>query len=101
MNNELCAAEPKARKSLMNALEDLESKARNLVDLANFSDTVVDKLNNPRPQLGPQDGCCVAKENVNEPIPDLIDLFNKVAENIERATNRIGNNTEWIKSFIE
>ena len=101
MNNELCAAEPKAKKSLMNALENLESKARNLVDLANFSDTVVGKLNNPRPQPEPQDDCCSVKDNVNEPIPDLIDLFNRVAEKIDRATNRIGNNTEKIKSFIE
>ena len=32
---------------------------------------------------------------------DLIDLFNEVADMLETATNRIGTNTERIKSIIE
>ena len=85
----------------MNALENLESKAHNLVDLANFSDTIIDKLNNPRPEPEPVDVYCDVKDNVNETRSDLIDLFNKVAEKIEIATNRIMNNTEKINLFIE
>lgn len=101
MNNELCATEPKAKKSLMKALENLESKARNLVDLANFSDEVVKKLNNPRPYPESVNECGMEKACGDEKQPDLIDLFNLVADRIDNATHRIGNNTEQIESFIE
>ena len=95
------ASEPMAKKSLMNALENLEQKANNLMNLANFSDQVVDILNNPRPQPEPTDECVDKKDCVNRPVPDLIDLFNEVADKLEIATNRIGNNTERIKSIME
>lgn len=98
--NEKCSTQPQAKKSLMNALESLESKARGLFDLANFSDEVVSKFNNPRPTPEPE-GESVSKVSDQRPIPDLIDLFNEVAERIELATNRIGNNTERIRSIIE
>jgi hypothetical protein len=101
MKDELCAAKPMAKKSLMNALENLERKASALVDLANFSDQVVEKLHNPRPHPEPTDGCMDKKGCVDEVTPDLIDLFNLVADKIDAATNRIGNNTEQIKSIIE
>ena len=97
------ASELMAKKSLMNALENLERKANNLRDLANFSDQVVNILNNPRPQPEPEpiDGCMDKKGCVDRPVPDLIDLFNEVADKLETATNRIGYNTERIKSIIE
>ena len=95
------ASEPMAKKSLMNALENLERKANNLMDLAKFSDQVVDILNNPRPQPEPTDECMDKKGCVDRPVPDLIDLFNEVADKLETATNRIGTNTERIKSIIE
>jgi hypothetical protein len=73
------------------------------MDLANFSDQVVDKLNNPRPQPEPEptDDCMEKKGCVDRPVPDLIDLINEVADKLDIATNRIGNNTERIKSIIE
>jgi len=94
-------AEPTAKKSLMNALENLERKASALVDLANFSDDVVKKLNNPRPHPEPVDECEMDKICGDVKTPDLIDLFNLVADRIDNATHRIGNNTEQIKSIIE
>jgi len=95
------ASQPMAKKSLMNALENLERKANNLMDLANFSDQVVNILNNPRQQPEPTNECMDKKGCVDRPVPDLIDLFNEVADKLETATNRIGNNTERIKSIIE
>jgi hypothetical protein len=95
-----CNANAMAKKSLMNTLENLERQASILADLANFSNKVVDKLNNPIPQPEPQCDCDGVKGNPTEPILDLIDLFNKVAEKINRATNEIGNNIENINSFI-
>ena len=94
-------AEPMAKKSLMNALENLERKASALVDLADFSDQVVQKLNNPRPTPEPRDECGMDKTCSDAKVPDLIDLFNLVADRIDTATQKIGNNTEQIKSIIE
>lgn len=95
-------SEPMAKKSLMNALENLERKANNLRDLANFSDEVVNILNNPRQQSEQTDEGMVKQGCVDRPpVPDLIDLFNEVADKLETATNRIGNNTERIRSIIE
>jgi len=95
------AAEPMAKKSLMNALENLERKASVLEDLANFSDDVVKKLNNPRPHPEPVNDCGMEKTCGDVKTPDLIDLFNLVADRIDTATHKIGNNTEQIKSIIE
>lgn len=93
--------EPMAKKSLMNALSNLERKASALVDLANFSDQVVQKLNNPRPQPEPEDECGMEKNCGDAKRLDLIDFFNLVADEIDNATHRIGNNIEQIKSIIE
>lgn len=92
---------PKAKKSLMNALENLEMKANKLRDLANFSDTVIYKLRNPRPMPEPSEGLEACETKANNQAPDLIDLFNSVADSIEISTERIGINTEKIKSIIE
>lgn len=100
--NDCKAAEPMAKKSLMNALENLEIKASALVDLASFSAEVVEKLNNPRPQPEPPvNECGMEKTCGNAKQPDLIDLFNLVADRIDNATHRIGSNIEQIKSIIE
>lgn len=99
--NDCKAAEPMAKKTLMNALENLERKASALVDLADFSDQVVQKLNNPRPTPEPVDDCGMEKTCGDAKRLDLIDFFNLVADRIDTATHRIGNNTEQIKSIIE
>lgn len=85
----------------MNALENLEIKASDLMDLAYFSDQVVDKLNNPRPQPEPTNECVEKICCVDRPLTDLIDLFNEVADRLDIVTNRIGTNMERIKSIIE
>lgn len=95
------ANEPMVKKSLMNALNNLERKASALVDLANFSDEVVEKLNNPRPHPEPVDDCGKEKTCDDAKQHDLIDLFNLVADRIDNATHRVGSNIEQIKSIIE
>lgn len=100
MNN--CKAnEPMAKKSLMNALENLERKVSALVDLADFSDQVVRKLNNPRPHPEPVDDCGMEKTCGDAKQLDLIELFNLVADRIDNANHRIGNNIDQINSIIE
>lgn len=89
------------KKSLMNALENLEEKAEKLYLLAKSSDNVIYKLNNPRPRPEPINDCEGYAKPMNESIPDLIDFFNKVAEYIDMSTNRIAKNIDDINSFIE
>ena len=92
---------PARKKSLLGALENLEIKANNLVELANLSDQMVRKFNDPRP-IGENLDEMVNKVTKEEiPLYDLIDLFNNVATVIDGATNRIGNNTEEIISLID
>jgi hypothetical protein len=94
-------ADPAGKKSLMSALENLERKAGALEDIANYSEYVVEKLNNPRLEansLIKAKEDCDKKETVRL---DLIDLFNLVADKIDYAATRISKNTELIKSFIE
>lgn len=91
-----------AKNSLINALETLERKSIELTDLANFSDNVLYKFNNPRP-VPEKDGDlgCVLKSCENEQIPNIIDLFYKVADRIDLSINRIQNNTRILNDFIE
>jgi hypothetical protein len=89
------------KKSLMNALENLEEKAKNLYFLAYSSDNVINKLNNPRSCPEPMYDCDDCAKPITELTPNLIDLFIKVAEDIDRSTNRITKNIYDINSFIE
>jgi hypothetical protein len=98
--NAICNGE-QTKKSLMNALENLEEKAKNLSFLANSSDNVIYKLNNPRPFPEPMYDCDDCAKPITELTPNLIDLFIKVAEDIDRSTNRITKNIYDINSFIE
>lgn len=90
-----------AKKSLMNSLENLNHKASVLEDVSNLSWRLLKKFTNPIPE--PEHGDKIAGSGCEtlSKQPDLIDLFNSTASNIDRSINIIGKNLEQILSMVE
>lgn len=90
-----------AKKSLMNSLEQLNYRAEQLTDLARNSGYLLKKFTNPMPE--PECGEKIMCEQ-GEPLskqPDLIDLFNKVSEKMQRQIEVIGKNMEVVAQMVD
>jgi len=90
------------KKSLMNSLERLNRKAYSLEDLGNLSYRLLQKFENPRPEPEP-DGKVMAEKSdaISNKRPDLVDLFNATAENMENSIQFIGNNLERLLKMVD
>ena len=93
--------EPCEKKSLLNALKNLESISFELIELADYSDTVVAKLHNPRPQHPQTTIEKDPKNGIDVRQLDIIDLFDRVARMLEEGISRNSNNIRTIDSIIE
>ena len=73
-----------------------------LTDLAKSSGYLVKKFINPNPE--PDCGEINGMKQNSEPLssqPDLIDLFNRVSENMQRQIEIIGKNMEVVSTMID
>jgi len=74
-----------AKKSLMNSLETLNYRAKQLSDLSEFSNRLVRKFTNPMPEPECADKLnAPIKGEVRSDQPDLVDLFNITAERMQK-----------------
>jgi len=102
LNNIIMIEDCKAsqKKSLMNSLETLNYRAKTLSDLAEMSNRLVRKFTNPMPQ--PEcESFCDEPKSLKDGNPDLIDLFNIVADNMQREIIIIDNNITKLFSIID
>jgi len=97
MRTELCDADATAKKSLMNSLARLEDKVIRLKKIDDSSRAILNKL------LLSED--LAIKEPIKNEIssrqPDLIDLFNRVDDNLESTMNKIEDILNSIRIMIE
>ena len=88
------------RKTLLNAYERLQMKANQLNEIENLIEKLNQKFdrteNDPRPTEEN-----IMKEPRPERVPDLIDLFNIVAERLDTSIHNIGNKTERLLQLID
>ena len=100
--NELKGNQPEEKKSLMNSLERLNRKAYLLEDLSNLSYRLLQKFENPYPEPEP-DGKVMSEKNgaISNKRPNLVDLFNTTADNMENSIQSIGNNLERLLNMVE
>ena len=93
MSNSECIKE----RSLINSLKDLEGRANELEQLASFSKSVIDKINDPLASPNEREKSLEQKDS---PPLDIIDIFNSEIDRITSSVDQIRNNIEQIKSFI-
>ena len=88
------------KKTLMNSFESLQNRANQINDLARLSQRVVDKFN--RVDDKPKDEEAIKQGMDKEPRqPDIMDLFNGTADQMEKAINIIGRNLEDVMGMID
>jgi len=95
------AANVSTKKTLMNSFESLQNRANQIDDLARLSQRVVDKFN--RVDDRPKDEEAIKMQGMDkEPRqPDIMDLFNGTADQMEKAINIIGQNLENVMGMID
>ena len=90
------------KKSLMNSLNKLNSRAYELEELNNFSYGLLKKFTNPRSETEEDKVDLGIKDSkVRGNTPDLIDLFNEAIDNIIHSTGSIRKNLESISNIVD
>lgn len=97
MNESAC--QPKAKKTLMNAVERLSVTANRLDDLSNFSELLVAKFERTEDVV--RKGEMVRDKECGGQQPDIIDLFNSIDDRLNYLLNKIGSNIEKVVSMID
>jgi len=89
---------PQERKSLMNSLEKLASRANQLEEVERLSEKLVEKLERTEGMAKP---CGNTDCEKSAKIPTIIDLFNGVSDKQQVLINQILSNLEREISMIE
>lgn len=95
MDNIEC--QPTAKKTLMNAVEKLNSTANRFDELARLSEKLVTKFE--RTEDMPVKTEMIG--DLKNSQPDLIDLFNNINNRLDLLLNKIGSNVEKIINMID
>jgi len=91
--------QPKAKKSLINSFENLQSKVSQLAEVKQLSNKMIRKFQ--RIDDEPVNKESEEPKGISSSIPDIIDLFNDLAEDLQTQINAIGANIERMLDWIE
>lgn len=87
------------RRTLIASQERLDSRANAIDELARMSDRLLYKFQRTEDSPVCMDG--MVKNAIEPKTPDLIELFDILAERMEKSINIIGANLEKAMSFID
>ena len=98
MNNLEC--QPTVKKTLINAVEQLNVTANRLDEIVKLSERLVAKFERTEdtPRKSEDTGGIECK---NSKHPDIIDLFNGINIRLDILLNRIGDNVERVVNMID
>ena len=87
------------KKSLMNSYDLLQQIERQINDLAALSRKLLEKMN--RDEDRPHTEDVSEKESKSDNNPDIIDLFDLVAEKMGQQINTVGDNLTRVINMID
>jgi len=92
----------KGKRNLLNSYESLRDKSAQLEDLTKFAREILNKLKTPYPQ--PQemkDGVYDEDRPQDITIPDIIDIFDNVGDDMQISIESLRENLEEIINYID
>jgi predicted nuclease with TOPRIM domain len=84
--------------TLIMALENLKEKADRLKDLKRLSIKLKEKFDRTEGMVKDDE---IRIDQLGDRVPNLIDLFMNLAEDMQASINAIGNNTERVLNMID
>ena len=91
--------QPTAKKTLMNAVEQLNATANKFDELSKLSERLLAKFE--RTEDIPRKTEIMGGEECKNSQPDIIDLFNGINNRLDNLLNKIGNNVERVVNMID